>query len=428
LPGALPIANREAVRLAVRAALALDFNVHVRSWFARKHYFYPDLPKGYQISQFDRPLATGGRLEILSPDRGSVAVGITRLHLEEDAGKSVHDRFVGKTAIDFNRSGIPLVEIVSEPDLRSPAETRAYLGVLKQLLQYVDVSDCSMEAGRLRVDANLSVRRVGERELGVKQEVKNMNSFAAVERALEQLRDAQIEGLQRGERIELATFSAATGELRRMRGKEESHDYRYFPEPDLPPLCIDETWLAKERDALPELPAALRRRLHEQYGIRAYDAEVLAGTRELAQYYESVTAAGAEARAAAHWVMGSVLQDLKESNGVFRVGPARLATLIGLVTDGTLSNQAAKHVFSELTTCDDEPHAVADRMALLQVADEDQLSQWIDTVLERYPDEVAKWRGGESKLMGFLMGRVMKESGGKADPRRVQGLLEKRLR
>ncbi len=428
LPGALPIANREAVRLAVRAALALDFNVHVQSWFARKHYFYPDLPKGYQISQFDRPLATGGRLEIVSPDRGSVAVGITRLHLEEDAGKSVHDRFVDKTAIDFNRSGIPLVEIVSEPDLRSPTEARGYLGVLKQILQYVGVSDCSMEAGRLRVDANLSVRRAGERELGVKQEVKNMNSFAAVERALEQLRCAQIEALSRGERIELVTFSAATGELRRMRGKEESHDYRYFPEPDLPPLGIEETWLARERDDMPELPAALQQRFHEQYGIRAYDAEVLAGTREVAQYYESVIAAGVEARAAAHWVMGSVLQDLKESGGVFRVGPARLATLIGLVADGTLSNQAAKHVFSELTKCDGEPRAVADRMGLLQVADEDQLSQWIDTVLERYPDEVAKWLGGESKLMGFLMGRVMKESGGKADPRRVQGLLEKRLR
>ncbi len=427
LPGALPVANREAVRLAMRAALALDSTVHLRSRFARKNYFYPDLPKGYQISQFDRPIATMGSLEIRSPDRDAVAIGITRLHLEEDAGKSVHDRLPGMTAVDFNRSGVPLLEIVSEPDLRSPAEARAYLGALKQILQYLDVSDCSMEEGRLRVDANLSVRRVGERALGVKQEVKNMNSFAAVERALEQLHDAQVAKLRRGEKLELTTFSAATDELRRMRGKEESHDYRYFPEPDLPELCIEEAWVAAERADLPELPAAIRQRLQLEYGVRPNDAEVLAGTRDLAEYYESVTVAGADPQIAAHWVMGSVLQDLKESDGVFRVDAERLATLIELVGDGTLSNQAAKRVFSELARVPDEPHAVAARMDLLQVVDENQLSRWVDEVLEQHADEAARVRAGESKLIGFLMGQVMKASGRKADPKRVEILLKQRL-
>lgn len=426
LPGALPVPNREAVRLAMRAALALNFTVHSVSRFARKNYFYPDLPKGYQISQFDRPLATKGRLQVDSPDRGGVTIGITRLHLEEDAGKSLHDRVPNRSALDFNRSGVPLVEIVSEPDLRSPAEARAYVVVLKQLLQYLEVSDCNMEQGHLRVDANLSVRHAGE-PFGVKQEVKNLNSFAATERALEQLHDLQIQTLEAGDAVELSTFSAATGELRLMRTKEESHDYRYFPEPDLPPLVLDDSWIASERDAIPELPHAKRARFQQEYGLRPYDAEVLSDTREIADYFEAVVGAGGEAQEAAKWVMGAVLQDANEHQGALRVAPPRLAALLAMVADGRLSAQAAKRVFAELPSSSDAPPAVAQRLGLLQVRDAARLSQWVETVLAAHPDEVARYRDGEAKLMGFFMGKIMQTSGGKADPKQVQGILRERL-
>jgi aspartyl-tRNA(Asn)/glutamyl-tRNA(Gln) amidotransferase subunit B len=426
LPGALPVANREAVRLAMRAALALHFTVHPVSRFARKNYFYPDLPKGYQISQFDRPLATGGRLQVASPDRGDVTIGITRLHLEEDAGKSLHDRVPNRSALDFNRSGVPLVEIVSEPDLRSPAEARAYVVVLKQLLQYLEVSDCNMEQGHLRVDANLSVHHPGD-PLGVKQEVKNLNSFAATERALGQLRELQIRTLEAGDPVELTTFSAATGELRVMRTKEESHDYRYFPEPDLPPLVLDDSWIASERDAIPELPPAKRARFQDRYGLRPYDAEVLSDTREIADYFEEVVRAGGEAREAAKWIMGAVLQDANEHQGALRVAPPRLAALMSMVAEGRLSAQAAKRVFAELPSTSDDAPSVARRLGLLQVRDASQLTRWVDAVLEAHPDELARYRDGEAKLLGFFMGKIMQTSGGKADPKQVQEILRERL-
>ena len=427
LPGALPVVNVEAVRLATRAALGLEFTVHPRSFFARKNYFYPDLPKGYQISQFDRPLATNGRLCIKSPNRGEVTIGIAQLHVEEDAGKSVHDSVPERSAVDFNRSGVPLAEIVSDPDLRSPAEARAYLVAVKQLLQYLDVSDCNMEEGHLRVDANLSVRPQGDSALGVKQEVKNMNSFAAVERALEQLSDRQIRLLEGNGPVELTTFSAATGKLRVMRTKEESHDYRYFPEPDLPPLTLADAWIDAESKALPELPAAKRTRLQEEYGIRPYDAEVLSATRDVADYFEAVIAAGGEPQSATHWVMGAVLRDAKESNGALRVHSHRLAILMDMVATGVLSDQAAKRVFSELTSTTEQPEDVAERLGLLQVSDASEISSWIDLVLASRPAEVVRFRNGETKLMGFFIGKVMQESGGKADPKRVKEILSDKL-
>ena len=427
LPGALPVVNVEAVRLATRAALGLEFTVHPRSFFARKNYFYPDLPKGYQISQFDRPLATNGRLCIKSPNRGEVTIGIAQLHVEEDAGKSVHDSVPERSAVDFNRSGVPLAEIVSDPDLRSPAEARAYLVAVKQLLQYLDVSDCNMEEGHLRVDANLSVRPQGDSALGVKQEVKTMNSFAAVERALEQLSDRQIRLLEGNGPVELTTFSAATGKLRVMRTKEESHDYRYFPEPDLPPLTLADAWIDAESKALPELPAAKRTRLQEEYGIRPYDAEVLSATRDVADYFEAVIAAGGEPQSATHWVMGAVLRDAKESNGALRVHSHRLAILMDMVATGVLSDQAAKRVFSELTSTTEQPEDVAERLGLLQVSDASEISSWIDLVLASRPAEVVRFRNGETKLMGFFIGKVMQESGGKADPKRVKEILSDKL-
>jgi aspartyl-tRNA(Asn)/glutamyl-tRNA(Gln) amidotransferase subunit B len=429
LPGALPVPNAEAIRLATRAALALGCTVHETSIFARKNYFYPDLPKGYQISQFDKPLATGGALSFDSPERGRIRVGITRLHVEEDAGKLLHDRFPGKTAVDLNRAGIPLAEIVSEPDLRTPAEARAYLATLRQILVYAGVSECSMEQGSLRVDANISIRRPGESRLGTKTEVKNMNSFANVERALEAERARQIELLESGGRVEQVTllFNAATGKVKPTRSKEESHDYRYFPDPDLPPLVLSPTWVAEQRAALPELPEAKRSRLESAYGIPAYDAKVITGEVALAEYFESVVGAGADPKVAANWVMGEVMTTYNET-GRFPVAAARLTDLIQLVAAGTVSHQAAKRVYTEMASSDQDPRATAERLGLIQVSDRAALSGWVEEVLAAHPDEVERFKAGETKLMGFFVGQVMKRSKGKADPKAVQPVLQSRLR
>ncbi len=429
LPGALPVPNAEAVRLGVVAALALGCTVHDRSVFARKNYFYPDLPKGYQISQFDKPLATEGRLECESPDRGRITISITRLHLEEDAGKSLHDRFPGKTAVDLNRSGAPLAEIVSGPDLRSPAEARAYLQTLRQVLVYAGVSDCSMEKGSLRVDANLSLRRPGTEALGTKTEVKNMNSFANVERALEAERERQAGLLEAGRRVEQMTllFQAAGGEVRPMRSKEESHDYRYFPDPDLPTLVLTPAWIVEQQTSLPELPDARRRRFAAAYGLSEYHAQELTAERAVADYFESVVRAGAEADAARSWVLQDVLSAYR-AGGDFPVEAARLAALIALVKEGGVSLQAAKRVFGEMAGNGDAPRALAERLGLIQVSDSDALAGWVEQVLAENPGEVERFKGGEMKLMGFFVGQVMKKSRGKADPKAVQPILAARLR
>jgi aspartyl-tRNA(Asn)/glutamyl-tRNA(Gln) amidotransferase subunit B len=429
LPGALPVPNAEAIRLAVRGAIALGCTVHETSVFARKNYFYPDLPKGYQISQFDRPLATGGSVAFDSPDRGRLRVGITRLHVEEDAGKLLHDRFPGKTAIDLNRAGTPLVEIVSEPELRSPAEARAYLTALRQILVYAGVSECSMEQGSLRVDANLSIRPAGVAKLGTKTEVKNMNSFANVERALEVERERQVALVESGRRVEQVTllFNAGTGQVKPTRSKEESHDYRYFPDPDLPPLVLTPGWIAEQRAALPELPDAKRERLESAYALAAKDARVLTADAPLAHYFESVVEAGADPKAAANWVMGDVMTSYNET-GSFPLSAPRLAALIGLVRDAVVSHQAAKRLYVELAQSEDEaPQAAAERMGLLQVSDESALSGWVEEVLAAHPAEVTRFRQGEKKLMAFFVGQVMKRSKGKADPKGVQPVLQERL-
>jgi aspartyl-tRNA(Asn)/glutamyl-tRNA(Gln) amidotransferase subunit B len=430
LPGALPVPNAEAIRLATRAALALGCTVHEISVFARKNYFYPDLPKGYQISQFDRPLATGGSVSLDSPERGKIRVGITRLHVEEDAGKLLHDRFPGKTAVDLNRAGTPLAEIVSEPDLRSPTEARAYLTILRQILVYAGVSECSMEQGSLRVDANISIRRPGESRLGIKTEVKNMNSFANVERALEAERTRQIGLVESGQRVEQVTllFNAGSGQVKPTRSKEESHDYRYFPDPDLPPLVLTPAWIADQRAALPELPEAKRSRLESAYSLPSYDARVITSEVALAQYFESVVSAGADPKLAANWIMADVMTTYNES-GAFPVSAQRLAGLIGLVREGTVSHQAAKRIYAELALSPTEDaRAAAERLGLVQVSDEGALSAWVDEVLAAHPGEVNRYRRGETKLMAFFVGQVMKRSKGKADPKGVQPVLQERLR
>jgi aspartyl-tRNA(Asn)/glutamyl-tRNA(Gln) amidotransferase subunit B len=428
LPGALPVPNAEAVRLGAQAALALGCTLHHESVFARKNYFYPDLPKGYQISQFDRPLATDGAVHFDSADRGRVTVTIQRLHLEEDAGKSLHDRVPGRTAVDLNRAGVPLAEIVGGPDLRSPAEARAYLTALRQILLYTGASDCSMEEGSLRVDANLSIRRPGAIELGTKTEVKNMNSFANVERALEAERARQIALLDAGHPVRSVTllFDAVSGAVRPTRSKAESHDYRYFPDPDLPPLLLTADWERQQRDAVPELPDARRRRFECDLGLAPYHAGVVSSDRPLADYFEAVVAAGAEPRAAANWVAGDVMTGYN-TGGAFGVAPARLAGLIAMEREGVVSLQAARRVFAELATDPAEPRAVAERLGLLQVRDEDSLVAWVDEVIAAHPAEVGRYRGGETKLMGFFVGQVMKRSGGKADPKGVQPVLQQRL-
>ena len=429
LPGALPVPNAQAVKLGTQAALALGSTIHETSVFARKNYFYPDLPKGYQISQFDRPLATGGAVHFDSPERGRIAVSITRLHLEEDAGKSLHDRIPGHTAVDLNRAGAPLAEIVSGPDMRSPGEARAYLTALKQILVYAGVSECSMEKGSLRVDANMSIRRHGETALGTKTEVKNMNSFANVERALEVEFQRQVGLIDGGGKVEQVSllFNAASGTVRVMRSKEESHDYRYFPDPDLPPLVLTPAWIVEQQATLPELPDALRERLKTQYAVSDYHAGQLALDRAVADYFEGVVKSGADPAKAVGWVLGDAMTGFSEGRG-FAVAADRLSALIALVKEGVVSQQAAKKVYEEMEKSGESPRAIAERLGLVQVGDSDALGKWVDEVLAASAGEVARYKGGEVKLIGFFVGQVMKKSGGKADPKKVQPVILEKLK
>jgi aspartyl-tRNA(Asn)/glutamyl-tRNA(Gln) amidotransferase subunit B len=432
LPGALPVLNERAVELATRAALGLGCKVNPLSVFARKNYFYPDLPKGYQISQFDQPLATGGTIAIGKNGAGTeVLIGITRLHMEEDAGKSIHDRYPGATAIDLNRAGVPLIEIVSEPDIRTSIDAGAYLRTLKQILQYLDVSDVSMEEGSLRVDANISVRPHGQSKLGTKTEVKNMNSFSAVERALEVEYERQVALLDSGGKVEQQTllWDGARETVRTSRTKEGSHDYRYFPEPDLRPLTLDEKWVGEARKHLPELPDARKKRLTEEFGISPVEVEQLTATQAVAEYFEAVARASGDGKAAYNWVMGEVLAVLNASNGDiahFKVRPADLAQLLNLVRDGTVSHTAAKRVFALMVETGKPPAQVAADEGLSQVGDEDAIATWVDEVLQEHPEEAKRYLAGEKKLQGVLVGFVMKKSKGRADPKRVNQLLSGR--
>jgi len=433
LPGALPVMNDHAVELAVRAALALGCEVQATSIFARKNYFYPDLPKGYQISQFDRPLATRGTVTIgWRPDGSPVAVGITRLHMEEDAGKSIHDRFPAATAVDLNRAGVPLVEIVSEPELRGSVEADAYLKTLKQILEYADVSDVSMEEGSLRVDANISTRRVGEASLGTKTEIKNLNSFSGVVRALEAEYARQCGIRDAGGRIEQQTmlWDANTAEVRPARSKEGSHDYRYFPDPDLPPLILPIERIDRIRRELPELPQARRQRYAREFpGLTSYDVEVLTSQVALGDYYEQLARQSGDFKAAANWILGEVLAALNsthQSIAHFTVRPADLAALLRMVAGGVVSRTAAKQIFARMVATGDPPAAIARRERLEQVSDDGALVAWVDQVLAENPSEAARFLGGETRLIGVLVGQVMRKSKGAADPKRVNQLLNER--
>ena len=429
LPGSLPVLNARAVELAVRTAIALGCTVHPVSVFARKNYFYPDLPKGYQISQFDKPLATGGRVVIgRQADGVEIGVGITRVHMEEDAGKSIHDRYHGLTAIDLNRAGVPLIEIVSEPDMRSAEEAGAYLRVLKQILAYMEVSTVSMEEGSLRVDANVSARRRGETKLGTKTEVKNMNSFSAVERALAIEFRRQCELIERGGTVIQQTmlWDGGTGGVRPSRTKEQSHDYRYFPEPDLPPLVLDPDWIHRIREKLPETPQHRRDRWARDYGLSAYDIEVLTADLAVSDYFEMTARQSGDPKAAANWVMGEVLAAVNArgmSIGEFPVRASSLAKMLRMIRDGLISHAAGKRIFAIMLERSEEPEAIAEREGLLRVSADDALQTWIDEVIAEHPEEARRFLAGEKKLQGVLVGAVMKKSKGSADPKRVNQLL-----
>ena len=435
MPGALPVLNRRAVELAMRAALALGCTVHDESIFARKNYFYPDLPKGYQISQYERPLATGGRLE-LPHGEGRVGVGITRIHLEEDAGKSLHHGFPDSdraTYLDFNRSGVPLIEIVTEPDLRSAADAAECFSRLREILVTLGVNDGNMEEGSLRCDANVSVRPAGSRTLGTKAEVKNVNSFRYLQKALEFEIARQIDAVAGGGRVRQETrlWNSETGETISMRSKEEAHDYRYFPEPDLPPLVIDPAWLDEVRAGLPELPEARKTRLMSAYGLSPYDADVIVRFPGAAEYFEAMVRAGAAAKAAGNWIQGEVRRKLKEAGAetmsAVAVAAEALAELVGLTERGAISSSVAKEVFEKMWATGRRAQEIVDAEGLGQIGDEAALSAIVTDVLGRHPDPVAQFRAGRTAALGFLVGQVMKASGGKANPKLVNELLKKAL-
>ncbi|MEX0936152.1 MAG: Asp-tRNA(Asn)/Glu-tRNA(Gln) amidotransferase subunit GatB [Gemmatimonadota bacterium] len=431
LPGALPVLNGEAVGLALRTALAFGCTIHPTSIFARKNYFYPDLPKGYQISQFEQPIATDGRFAV-EHGGGVKEVRVRRIHMEEDAGKSLHDRFSRSTAVDLNRTGTPLIELVSEPDLRSPSEVRAYLQQVKQVLEYLDVSDCNMEEGSLRVDANVSIRPAGAAGLGTKTELKNMNSFSGVEKALGVEIRRQRGIVAEGGSVEHITllWDEVRGEVRPMRSKEESHDYRYFPDPDLPPLVVSAERIEAVRAELPEMPVTRRERFVRDLGLPEYDAEVLTSTRELADYFESVAAAVGDPKQASNWVMGPVLalsKDRGTAVDAFPVGAEALAGLVRLVQEGVVSRNVGKEVLGKMVERGESADAIVEAEGLAQIQDTSRLEGWVDEVLDAHPDEVARFREGEKRLQGYFMGEVMKASKGKADPAEVARLLGRKL-
>jgi aspartyl-tRNA(Asn)/glutamyl-tRNA(Gln) amidotransferase subunit B len=434
LPGALPVLNANAVELAVRASLALGCDIHETSVFARKNYFYPDLPKGYQITQYDRPLATGGRV-MVPTEGGAVTLRITRVHLEEDAGKSLHDGFPESdvvTRLDFNRSGVPLIEIVSEPDLRSPADAAAAFAAIREILVAVGANDGNMEEGSLRCDANVSVRPDPSAPMGAKTELKNLNSFRHVERALSFEIDRQSAAIARGDQLERETrlWDPAAGVSRSMRSKEDAEDYRYFPDPDLPPLRVTREWADRVREAMPELPRARRERFVRQFGLPEYDAEVLNQSGAVADYFERVANASGNAKAASNWVMGDVLRVLKErrlADDQIPLSADALAELIRLLDTGTITGPIAKDVFEKMFATGRTAAEIIAAEGLGRIGDRDAIEAQVRAVVAANASAVAEYRAGKTRTFGFLVGQVMKATGGRADPALVNEALRRAL-
>jgi len=431
-PGVLPVLNEEALKLGIRAALALSCEVRLSSKFDRKNYFYPDSPKAYQISQYDEPIGEHGFVMIAGTSAPR-SIGITRIHLEEDAGKLTHSPFGDASLVDLNRVGIPLIEIVSEPDLRTPDEARQYLEELKSILQYCGVSDCRMEEGSLRCDANISLRPVGQTTLGTKTELKNMNSFRNVVRGLEYEQERQRAVLLAGGAVVQQTlrFDEATGTTIVMRSKEDAHDYRYFPDPDLPRIELTQAYLDARRAEIPELPAQMRARFEQVYGLPAYDSLVLTSTQGLARYFDVAASQARDPKAVSNWLMGDVLGYLKEMSQEIDtqlMRPEQLAQLLRLIDDGTISTKIAKTVLRDMMTSGQDASAIIEQQGLVQISDEAALREIAERVIAANPKSVEDWRAGKEKALGSLVGQMMKETKGKANPQLVNRLIADMLR
>ncbi len=433
LPGVLPVLNKAVVDMAIRFGLAIEAEIAPLSIFARKNYFYPDLPKGYQISQYELPIVGLGRVTIELEDGSTKVIGITRAHLEEDAGKSLHEDFHGMTGIDLNRAGTPLLEIVSEPDLRSPAEAVAYMKKIHALVRYLEISDGNMQEGSFRCDANVSVRPRGSHEFGTRTELKNINSFRFVEKAIEYEVERQIEILESGGAVvqETRLFDPDKGETRPMRSKEEAMDYRYFPDPDLLPVEITPEMIEKVRAEMPELPDAKRQRFIEAYRLSEYDAGILTASREMADYFETVAKAIEDAKLAANWVMGELTGHLNRENleiGQSPVSAEQLAGLLKRILDNTISGKIAKEVFEAMWAGEGDADTIIEERGLKQITDTSALEAMVDEVIANNPKQVEQFRAGKEKVLGFFVGQIMKATQGKANPAQVNELLRKKLK
>lgn len=438
LPGVLPVANKKVIEFAIKAGLALECEIAEFSKFDRKNYFYPDSPKNYQISQYDLPIAEHGHIEITVGGQHKT-IGITRAHMEEDAGKLVHQGATMATSksslVDYNRTGVPLIEIVSEPDLRSPEEAILYLQKLKAILEYTEVSDCKMEEGSLRCDANISVRPVGQKEFGTRAELKNMNSFRALQKALEYEVERQIELIEDGGRViqETRSWDEAKGITLSMRSKEEAHDYRYFPDPDLVPMVISREWVEQVRQTLPELPDARKERYVKEYGLPEYDAEVITGLKEVSDYFDEGLKYTKNAKALSNWIMGELLKFVNASgmsvaNPEFPVPAANLAELVELIETGAISGKIAKEVFKEMQEKGEKPNVIVEAKGLKQISDEGAIGAIVDEVLAKNPQSVEDYRAGKERAIGFLVGQIMKATRGQANPEIVNSLLREKMK
>lgn len=435
LPGALPVLNRRVVDFAIKLGLALHCNINRRSIFARKNYYYPDLPKGYQISQYEEPICEDGFLDIYLND-SKKRIRIKRIHMEEDAGKLVHENSIETSSysmVDYNRSSVPLLEIVSEPDIRTPEEATSYLKMLRDILIYLEICDGNMEEGSFRCDANVSVRKKGESAFGTRAELKNLNSFRSIERSLDYEIKRQIELIKTGGTVvqETRLFNVDTGTTYSMRGKEEAHDYRYFPEPDLLPLVVDDKWISDVKDTLPELPMEKMERFINAYGLPKYDVEILSSDKALADYFENTVKLFPEPKTVSNWIMTELLRELKEGNVSpmdAPLSPVHLAELLALIKDGTISIKIGKDIFPELCKSGTSPKKLVAEKGLVQISDETAINSIVEAVIGRFPKEVAEFKAGKEKLLGFFVGQVMKEMKGKANPKLLNELMLKRLK
>jgi len=434
MPGVLPVLNKRFLESSMRACLATHCTIEPMNRFARKNYFYPDLPKGYQISQFELPLGTNGYINI-NVDGTKKRIGLTRIHMEEDAGKLIHGENSGrpgKSYVDFNRTGVPLCEVVSEPDMRSAEEARAYLNELKSILEYTGVSDCNMEEGSLRCDANVSIRPVGQKEFGTRAELKNLNSFKFIQKAIEYEVDRQTKLLDQGDTVKQETrlYDSDRNETFPMRSKEEAHDYRYFPDPDLVPIMIDEAWVEELRKTIPELPEQKRERFVKSYKIPEYDAGVLTSSKPLADYFEQCTALFPQPKTISNWMMGDLLRELKKDGRNIvdcPVSPSALVDLLKLIESGTISGNIAKGIFEEMYQTQKSAGSIVDEKGLKQITDSSAIEKIVAEVLQANPSQVEEFKGGKEKVLGFLVGQVMKASKGKANPAMVNKLLKKKM-